>query len=236
MIRRPPRSTHCISSAASDVYKRQQPKYNHYSPEYSKYVVVASWLAVNVEVNYCNPCIKKCKEKLHGQLYCFCRASKQQGGQCNGNNCYQNLINPCSSIIFGYCSPKNFHIFLNSQCCCFCPIKECAFSAELRKQGCGVYSFLYSLSIFPDQVEGSKIGWQNYKKIFFQSQKNKNYLPPTIFYINKLISKYILVADVINQQYRFKRWEMVECQYVICQVFFYTAFLLFVFDIYQKLF
>ena len=24
MIRRPPRSTHCISSAASDVYKRQQ--------------------------------------------------------------------------------------------------------------------------------------------------------------------------------------------------------------------
>ena len=26
MIRRPPRSTHCISSAASDVYKRQ--KYN----------------------------------------------------------------------------------------------------------------------------------------------------------------------------------------------------------------
>eukprot|EP00825_Cyclidium_porcatum_P050631 TRINITY_DN9095_c0_g1_i3.p1 TRINITY_DN9095_c0_g1~~TRINITY_DN9095_c0_g1_i3.p1 ORF type:complete len:100 (+),score=26.94 TRINITY_DN9095_c0_g1_i3:133-432(+) len=26
MIRRPPRSTHCISSAASDVYKRQQVK------------------------------------------------------------------------------------------------------------------------------------------------------------------------------------------------------------------
>ena len=25
MIRRPPRSTHCISSAASDVYKRQHP-------------------------------------------------------------------------------------------------------------------------------------------------------------------------------------------------------------------
>ena len=25
MIRRPPRSTHCISSAASDVYKRQNP-------------------------------------------------------------------------------------------------------------------------------------------------------------------------------------------------------------------
>ena len=25
MIRRPPRSTHCISSAASDVYKRQGP-------------------------------------------------------------------------------------------------------------------------------------------------------------------------------------------------------------------
>eukprot|EP00826_Nyctotherus_ovalis_P060841 TRINITY_DN858_c0_g1_i10.p1 TRINITY_DN858_c0_g1~~TRINITY_DN858_c0_g1_i10.p1 ORF type:complete len:111 (+),score=13.27 TRINITY_DN858_c0_g1_i10:37-333(+) len=25
MIRRPPRSTHCISSAASDVYKRQSP-------------------------------------------------------------------------------------------------------------------------------------------------------------------------------------------------------------------
>eukprot|EP00826_Nyctotherus_ovalis_P039071 TRINITY_DN3723_c0_g1_i1.p3 TRINITY_DN3723_c0_g1~~TRINITY_DN3723_c0_g1_i1.p3 ORF type:complete len:105 (+),score=16.53 TRINITY_DN3723_c0_g1_i1:25-315(+) len=25
MIRRPPRSTHCISSAASDVYKRQKP-------------------------------------------------------------------------------------------------------------------------------------------------------------------------------------------------------------------
>ena len=26
MIRRPPRSTHCISSAASDVYKRQGPR------------------------------------------------------------------------------------------------------------------------------------------------------------------------------------------------------------------
>eukprot|EP00969_Alexandrium_andersonii_P197757 8736064-Alexandrium_andersonii.AAC.1 len=26
MIRRPPRSTHCISVAASDVYKRQPPK------------------------------------------------------------------------------------------------------------------------------------------------------------------------------------------------------------------
>eukprot|EP00825_Cyclidium_porcatum_P004233 TRINITY_DN11971_c0_g1_i1.p2 TRINITY_DN11971_c0_g1~~TRINITY_DN11971_c0_g1_i1.p2 ORF type:complete len:101 (+),score=21.79 TRINITY_DN11971_c0_g1_i1:81-383(+) len=30
MIRRPPRSTHCISSAASDVYKRQiESKYSH---------------------------------------------------------------------------------------------------------------------------------------------------------------------------------------------------------------
>eukprot|EP00825_Cyclidium_porcatum_P031837 TRINITY_DN33784_c0_g1_i1.p4 TRINITY_DN33784_c0_g1~~TRINITY_DN33784_c0_g1_i1.p4 ORF type:complete len:110 (+),score=38.80 TRINITY_DN33784_c0_g1_i1:99-428(+) len=28
MIRRPPRSTHCISSAASDVYKRQLVKYS----------------------------------------------------------------------------------------------------------------------------------------------------------------------------------------------------------------
>ena len=29
MIRRPPRSTHCISSAASDVYKRQLHDYAH---------------------------------------------------------------------------------------------------------------------------------------------------------------------------------------------------------------
>eukprot|EP00826_Nyctotherus_ovalis_P019229 TRINITY_DN15897_c0_g1_i2.p1 TRINITY_DN15897_c0_g1~~TRINITY_DN15897_c0_g1_i2.p1 ORF type:complete len:140 (+),score=36.28 TRINITY_DN15897_c0_g1_i2:22-420(+) len=40
MIRRPPRSTHCISSAASDVYKRQpflvlsqQIRNNYYSPD-----------------------------------------------------------------------------------------------------------------------------------------------------------------------------------------------------------
>ena len=31
MIRRPPRSTHCISSAASDVYKRQNAKGLHWS-------------------------------------------------------------------------------------------------------------------------------------------------------------------------------------------------------------
>eukprot|EP00825_Cyclidium_porcatum_P035392 TRINITY_DN3710_c0_g1_i5.p2 TRINITY_DN3710_c0_g1~~TRINITY_DN3710_c0_g1_i5.p2 ORF type:complete len:106 (-),score=19.58 TRINITY_DN3710_c0_g1_i5:94-411(-) len=30
MIRRPPRSTHCISSAASDVYKRQMIYYDFY--------------------------------------------------------------------------------------------------------------------------------------------------------------------------------------------------------------
>eukprot|EP00825_Cyclidium_porcatum_P051429 TRINITY_DN9457_c0_g1_i5.p2 TRINITY_DN9457_c0_g1~~TRINITY_DN9457_c0_g1_i5.p2 ORF type:complete len:108 (+),score=28.70 TRINITY_DN9457_c0_g1_i5:88-411(+) len=30
MIRRPPRSTHCISSAASDVYKRQQLQYSNF--------------------------------------------------------------------------------------------------------------------------------------------------------------------------------------------------------------
>ena len=32
MIRRPPRSTHCISSAASDVYKRQAPALNSKQP------------------------------------------------------------------------------------------------------------------------------------------------------------------------------------------------------------
>eukprot|EP00825_Cyclidium_porcatum_P049265 TRINITY_DN8470_c0_g1_i2.p1 TRINITY_DN8470_c0_g1~~TRINITY_DN8470_c0_g1_i2.p1 ORF type:complete len:120 (+),score=23.79 TRINITY_DN8470_c0_g1_i2:3-362(+) len=35
MIRRPPRSTHCISSAASDVYKRQYPYSVHYQISYN---------------------------------------------------------------------------------------------------------------------------------------------------------------------------------------------------------
>eukprot|EP00826_Nyctotherus_ovalis_P040760 TRINITY_DN4042_c0_g1_i10.p1 TRINITY_DN4042_c0_g1~~TRINITY_DN4042_c0_g1_i10.p1 ORF type:complete len:167 (+),score=18.30 TRINITY_DN4042_c0_g1_i10:26-502(+) len=33
MIRRPPRSTHCISSAASDVYKRQIQEYGEYEAD-----------------------------------------------------------------------------------------------------------------------------------------------------------------------------------------------------------
>ena len=36
MIRRPPRSTHCISSAASDVYKRQQQQHQKNNPGSSR--------------------------------------------------------------------------------------------------------------------------------------------------------------------------------------------------------
>eukprot|EP00826_Nyctotherus_ovalis_P014118 TRINITY_DN138_c0_g1_i6.p1 TRINITY_DN138_c0_g1~~TRINITY_DN138_c0_g1_i6.p1 ORF type:complete len:138 (+),score=50.33 TRINITY_DN138_c0_g1_i6:50-415(+) len=39
MIRRPPRSTHCISSAASDVYKRQETYKHSFKPiDYSRMV------------------------------------------------------------------------------------------------------------------------------------------------------------------------------------------------------
>eukprot|EP00825_Cyclidium_porcatum_P002357 TRINITY_DN11086_c0_g1_i2.p2 TRINITY_DN11086_c0_g1~~TRINITY_DN11086_c0_g1_i2.p2 ORF type:complete len:173 (+),score=16.86 TRINITY_DN11086_c0_g1_i2:129-647(+) len=44
MIRRPPRSTHCISSAASDVYKRQAVSYTTYETEsYGGYTSTGSW-------------------------------------------------------------------------------------------------------------------------------------------------------------------------------------------------
>ena len=38
MIRRPPRSTHCISSAASDVYKRQSPMFLDSREDFKKYL------------------------------------------------------------------------------------------------------------------------------------------------------------------------------------------------------
>eukprot|EP00825_Cyclidium_porcatum_P004886 TRINITY_DN12320_c0_g1_i2.p3 TRINITY_DN12320_c0_g1~~TRINITY_DN12320_c0_g1_i2.p3 ORF type:complete len:102 (-),score=35.79 TRINITY_DN12320_c0_g1_i2:381-686(-) len=45
MIRRPPRSTHCISSAASDVYKRQVSTQSTWGDNYILSQINLNWLA-----------------------------------------------------------------------------------------------------------------------------------------------------------------------------------------------
>ena len=50
MIRRPPRSTHCISSAASDVYKRQVWKYEIVIPFYIVCLSVGQEYSTHIEM------------------------------------------------------------------------------------------------------------------------------------------------------------------------------------------
>jgi len=48
MIRRPPRSTHCISSAASDVYKRQGEMASPLKPVFSLAIMDPKWIRAYV--------------------------------------------------------------------------------------------------------------------------------------------------------------------------------------------
>eukprot|EP00825_Cyclidium_porcatum_P038846 TRINITY_DN4595_c0_g1_i4.p3 TRINITY_DN4595_c0_g1~~TRINITY_DN4595_c0_g1_i4.p3 ORF type:complete len:114 (+),score=32.08 TRINITY_DN4595_c0_g1_i4:112-453(+) len=52
MIRRPPRSTHCISSAASDVYKRQYQRRVHGDILIGSMVFIGIWIAGTIFFAY----------------------------------------------------------------------------------------------------------------------------------------------------------------------------------------
>ena len=63
MIRRPPRSTHCISSAASDVYKRQLDNYSELSDQFNNVdgIIFSSVFAVEVFFSEIYKEAKSCK-------------------------------------------------------------------------------------------------------------------------------------------------------------------------------
>eukprot|EP00825_Cyclidium_porcatum_P050016 TRINITY_DN8797_c0_g1_i8.p2 TRINITY_DN8797_c0_g1~~TRINITY_DN8797_c0_g1_i8.p2 ORF type:complete len:114 (+),score=24.20 TRINITY_DN8797_c0_g1_i8:129-470(+) len=106
MIRRPPRSTHCISSAASDVYKRQV--YNFllkFNERKDLQSVTVNWkscnryqslyLAIQGQYWYCVPCHQSCQVCSAGTQYdCIVCANgyKFQGNVCVKTSFLQNTI------------------------------------------------------------------------------------------------------------------------------------------------
>eukprot|EP00826_Nyctotherus_ovalis_P035492 TRINITY_DN3053_c0_g2_i9.p2 TRINITY_DN3053_c0_g2~~TRINITY_DN3053_c0_g2_i9.p2 ORF type:complete len:106 (+),score=21.47 TRINITY_DN3053_c0_g2_i9:24-320(+) len=68
MIRRPPRSTHCISSAASDVYKRQI-----YRRAYKNSMKARH--AVEFSPSQNNNILYECKNIYYFDAYCYCHKS-----------------------------------------------------------------------------------------------------------------------------------------------------------------
>eukprot|EP00826_Nyctotherus_ovalis_P033389 TRINITY_DN2702_c0_g3_i6.p1 TRINITY_DN2702_c0_g3~~TRINITY_DN2702_c0_g3_i6.p1 ORF type:complete len:255 (+),score=10.21 TRINITY_DN2702_c0_g3_i6:23-766(+) len=101
MIRRPPRSTHCISSAASDVYKRQE---LYIMPEIFECVSSCPGKYFIDSRKVCRPCPKYCAECSFKGICDVCEAGYKKWNSLCHEKCPLNTMD--ANGICTLCSPK----------------------------------------------------------------------------------------------------------------------------------